>query len=383
MSGRELAGEPEIGQPLSLAAARQLAASIHRKRAMNVDVIGDHKAAKHRRRAISTDREASTFAALAKKYVGEHARTELRSWKETSRLLGFDPNADFAFTSGGLAERWADRAIGAIDADAVWQVIEEARHGIPGIPVRHQRPSEARALALFAALSAFFSWALERRKVSVNPCANLKRPKAGQSRDRVLTAEEIRRLWDATDAENQAFAGILKLLMLTGCRLNEVARLEWDEVAEDLSQINLPAARVKNKRSFTVPLAPQAREILAALPRFECSYVFTHDGAAPVSGWSRLKRRLDSAMGVSDWVLHDVRRTAASGMQRLGIRTEVIERCLNHSSGSFRGVAGVYQRDPLTDEVRSALERWASHVEMLVTGTPAAKVVPITGGARR
>jgi integrase len=98
-------------------------------------------------------------------------------------------------------------------------------------------------------------------------------------------------------------------------------------------------------------------------------FVFTTTGKTPINGWSKVKNRLDAAMKPAQpWRLHDLRRTAASGMQRLGVRSEVIERALNHVSGSFRGVAGIYQRDPMTADVQAALERWAAHVAGLVSG---------------
>ena len=117
----------------------------------------------------------------------------------------------------------------------------------------------------------------------------------------------------------------------------------------------IPGARTKNHRPHAVPLPPVALDILAAVPRIEGDLVFTTTGTSPISGWSKIKRALDAVMGlkVSPWRLHDLRRTAASGMSRLGVRSEVVDRALNHITGSFRGVAGTYQRDPL-----SAREDW-------------------------
>jgi integrase len=126
-----------------------------------------------------------------------------------------------------------------------------------------------------------------------------------------------------------------------------------------------------------------ARDILAEVPRVAGDYVFTTTGRSPISGWSKCKRGLDKAMGkdVKPWTLHDLRRTAASGMSRLGVRSEVIERALNHVSGSFRGVAGVYQRDTLSEEVKTALERWGQHVSGLVAGK-SGKVVQLKKAKR-
>jgi integrase len=140
----------------------------------------------------------------------------------------------------------------------------------------------------------------------------------------------------------------------------------------------IPGTRTKNHRQHVVPLPPMVQEIIATTPRVEGSYVFTTTGTSPISGWSKCKRELDEQMGagVPPWRLHDLRRTCASGMQRLGVRTEVIERALNHVSGSYGGVAGIYQRDPMHEETRAALLRWSQHVQGLVSGKPS-KVVAL------
>jgi len=149
------------------------------------------------------------------------------------------------------------------------------------------------------------------------------------------------------------------------------------ELNDDDGVWTVPASRTKNHRAHAVPLSPLAREIIAAAPRIEGDYVFTTKGTGPMSGWSKAKRALDAQMGkIPPWRLHDLRRTCASGMQRLGVRSEIIERALNHISGAYGGVAGIYERDPMTDEVREAFSRWSKHVAGLVAGKPAA-VVPI------
>jgi integrase len=121
------------------------------------------------------------------------------------------------------------------------------------------------------------------------------------------------------------------------------------------------------------------------MPRFaDSDFVLTIDGARPIIGFSRAKHRLSVKAGIKadSWRLHDLRRSMASGLQRLGVRAEVIERCLNHVSGLYRGVSGTYQRDPLIEETRTALERWSAHVEMLVTGKPPGEVLALRGRRR-
>jgi hypothetical protein len=136
-----------------------------------------------------------------------------------------------------------------------------------------------------------------------------------------------------------------------------------------------------------LPLSALAHQIIAGVPGKPGDLVFSTTGSTPVSGWSRMKRRLDKEMldiakqekpdaVIEKWKLHDLRRSFASGLQRLGVRTEVIERTLNHLSGSFQGVSGTYQRDPLTEDVRAALALWSSHIEGAVSGRPA-KVIAL------
>jgi integrase len=167
---------------------------------------------------------------------------------------------------------------------------------------------------------------------------------------------------------------------LTGQRLREVSELEWKEIDLVAKLWTLPAARAKNSIEHAIPLSDQAVEILKALPRIAGSdFVFTINGRNPIRGASLVKRRIDKLVPpIPPWVLHDVRRTVASGMARLGINLPVIEKLLNHVSGSFAGIVGVYQRHSFADEKRAAMQTWARHVEVLVSGETSANVVRLT-----
>ena len=177
----------------------------------------------------------------------------------------------------------------------------------------------------------------------------------------------------ATDAERKEFSALLKVLLLTGCRLNEVAGMTRAELSDDGATWNIPGARTKNRRPHVVPLAPLARKMIGTGSE---GFVFTTTGRSPVSGWSKIKRRLDEAMQIPPWRLHDLRRTAVTGMAELGIRPDVIELAVNHVSGLRGGIAGVYNKSQLLPERRVALERWAAHVAGVVSGEPA-NVVPL------
>jgi integrase len=278
-------------------------------------------------------------------------------------------------SSGGLADRWRDKSITAIDGHDIHAVVDETRHkGVPGLVRRREGPTESQARKLFSTLSKMFNWLAQHRRLESNPCTSVHRPEAPVSRDRFLDAGEIVKFWQATDQEPLAGA-LLKLTLLTGCRLNEVADMRRSELSADLSIWNIPGSRTKNHKAHVVPLPPLARALIANTAG-ESDLVFTTTGTTPISGWSKIKRRLDQRMQVPAWEIHDLRRTFVTGCAELGIRPDVIELAVNHISGSRGGIAGIYNRSELLPEPRAALERWANHIEGLVAGH-AAKVVPL------
>jgi integrase len=158
-------------------------------------------------------------------------------------------------------------------------------------------------------------------------------------------------------------------LLLTGQRLREISELRWDEIVD--GSLVLPPARTKNKRPHRLPLSGFAREIVSSLPRVEgCPYVFSM-GRVPINGWAVTKQRLDAAMRAQGWNgpafrIHDLRRTAATGLARQGVPIHVTEKILNHASGSLSGVAAIYNRYDYAQEMREALERWAETVRGIV-----------------
>jgi integrase len=221
-----------------------------------------------------------------------------------------------------------------------------------------------------------------RDVLAASPVSGVERPHPEQSRDRILTDIELRALWLACESED-VFGAFFKVLTLTGQRRGEVAGMRWSEIDTERRLWSLPAARAKNGHAHTIPLSTQAWAILDGLPRFaDCDFVFTYDGVRPISGFAKPKRELAERAKVSNWRLHDVRRTAASGLQKLGVSVPVIERALNHVSGSFRGVAGVYLQHDYAEEIRLALEAWGQHVEGLISGKPATKIIRLREGRR-
>jgi integrase len=228
---------------------------------------------------------------------------------------------------------------------------------------------------VYAHVSKVFSWALERGDIDRSPFEGFKAPPAVASRERVLTDDELAQVWRASLQLSYPFGPIIRLLMLTGQRREEVTGLQWGELNRADAEWLMPGDRSKNGRAHTVPLSPLA---VAEIESFagpnwpRAGFVFSTTGTTRVSGHSRAKSRLDRLIRESTgaelppWRLHDLRRTLATGLQKLGVRFEVTEAVLNHVSGARSGVAGVYQRHTWTQEKRAALDDWSAHLAKVV-----------------
>src|SRR6516165_6442823 len=198
------------------------------------------------------------------------------------------------------------------------------------------------------------------------------------ARERVLTDDELRKIWAAN---NGVFGRFVRFLLLTGARRNEASEMTWAEI--DGGDWTLPAARNKTKVDLIRPLSKAAQALLEELPgpqvaKSKAAWVFTTDGATPISGFSKFKAAFDKASGTDGWTLHDCRRTARSLMSRAGVPTDHAERCLGHVIG---GVRGVYDRHEYHTEKAQAFEALAGLIERIVTGTHAS-VVQLKRGKR-
>jgi integrase len=268
LSDKESADEPQLGSPLTLAAARQLAAKINRERQRGIDVIAERAAAKSRQKAEHLDRAENTFAAGAIAFIREHRTrrwgTRPRRWAEDAVALGLrwrrdaDPaKAEPEVIKGGLADVWRDKSVADIDAHDIFQVVNQSRKsGIPGLRARNHGTSESRARRLHGALSGLFRWLARGRRVATNPCVGLERPHAPPPRQRRLSDNEIRWFWRATGKCPQPFAAAFRLMLLSGARLNEVAGMCRSELGAEGWLI--PQQRAKNHREVLLPL-PVAR----------------------------------------------------------------------------------------------------------------------------
>lgn len=271
---------------------------------------------------------------------------------------------------------------------------------IDGIPAANQ--AMRRTVHVYA--SVLWGWAIRRRYVTENPLLAMEKPAAPVARDRALKDAELLAVWKAAANLPAPFDAFMRLLILTGQRRGEVAGMIWGELDRDSATWTIPKGRAKNDRAHIVPLAPA---VLAELDRLALKalggkwpdtgptwppsgHVLTTTGKTPISGLSKAKRALDAAIAkarkeegselLQPWRLHDLRRTMATGLQRLGVRFEVTEAALNHVSGSKGGIAGVYQVHDWQDEKRAALAAWAKHVVALGS-KPTSNIIAI--GERR
>jgi len=217
---------------------------------------------------------------------------------------------------------------------------------------------------LRSSLSSFFAWAIQEGLAETNPVQGTGKADEGNGRDRVLTQEELRKLW--RNLGEDKFSDIVRLLLLTGQRRGEISALAWSEVDLAKGMIILPPARTKNKRQHELPLSRQALAIIERQPRRNSSEFLFSDKQG-YKDWDTAKMKLDQRLRIAPWRLHDLRRTCATHLGELGVQPHHIEAILNHYSGHRAGVAGVYQRAKYEGEMRSALQKWADWIEGITT----------------
>jgi integrase len=298
-----------------------------------------------------------------------------------------------------LVPKWGTLPLADIGPREIIAVLDELVDA--GTPVAANRT--------YSVLRRFFRWCVERHLVPSNPATLVRKPSKELSRSRALNDDELREVWIASQGLGWPFGPFIRALILTGQRRNELSGMTWAEIDEASRQWTIPGLRTKNAKEHSVPLSDAMLTLLAAAPRFTASDdepstqpVFSTNGKTGVSGFSRDKARLDTdvlrarrehakasghdpakAKALAPWTLHDLRRSCATGMGRIGIAPHIIEAVLNHSSGFRAGVAGVYQRQPYLEERRRALDLWGKHVTGLAIPTePQANVVALRGARK-
>ncbi len=286
-----------------------------------------------------------TLGEVVPMFIDLYSRPRNRDWRGTERVLQkFSP--------------MFSHPIDEIKRADIVRVLDTIIAG--GAPTRANRA--------LAAIKKLMNWCIDRAMIETSPVASLRPPTKEVARDRVLTDDEIIACWHAGASEGFPFAQFTQLLILTGQRRGEVAGMCWSELDLDKGIWTLPAKRAKNAISHIVPLPKLALSILISIPRFlNSDLVFTTTGISPISGFGRLKKRLDVAVGLNaeDWRFHDLRRTMATNMAIMRVQPHIIEAVLNHKSGIVSGVAAVYNRHAYNGEKLEALEIWANKIETI------------------
>jgi integrase len=233
----------------------------------------------------------------------------------------------------------------------------------------------------FVAIKIFFRWALRRRLIKSSPCDALQGPAKALARDRVLKAHELKQVFSQARIHGFPFGTVLQFLILTGQRRSEIGSMKWAWIDSAKRTITLPASVTKNKREHTFPYCNMLASILDGIPRTgEYLFAGSRNAELPISGWSNFKAAFDKECKIAPWSLHDLRRTFATNLAAIGVRLEVTEKLLNHVSGSFGGIVGVYQRHGFQAEMRDAVELYEKHLADL---TAEKDDVPVIRAAMR
>lgn len=289
--------------------------------------------------------DRKTLGEIIPDYVDKHAKSQNRDWRNKQSLL-----AKFSDLHGKRLDQ-INRAdvVKALDAIVVTAPV-----------------SANRALAH---LKHLMNWCVDRGMLDASPLTGMKLPTKETPRERVLTNDELKALWAACDADGYPFGDCMKLLILSGQRRTEVAEMKWSELDLDKRLWTLPSARAKNGKQHTVPITDAMLTVLRCVPRYLTSdFVFTTTGKTPISGFGRVKERMDKSLpeGTEPWTIHDLRRTMSTNLAMLGVPQPVTEALLNHKTGVVSGVAAIYNVYSYADEKREALGAWSQQLMKLV-----------------
>ena len=333
--------------------------------------------------------KAETKAAAARKpdtvanVVEEFMRRHMEGKRRAPRYIA-ETRRNFTLH---VLPHWRDRAITSITRRDVIELLDKVADGGAKVTtedgsVKVVRGGRIAANRVLAAIRALFNWALRRGLIEKTPAALVERPGEEVRRERTLSADELRTIWPKAEALGYPMGNFFKMVLLTGQRREEVATMAWADIDLGAKVWTIPGEVTRAGRGHAVPLSPAALELLQAVPRktalnaakklVPSPHVFSFTGDHPISGYSAAKKRLDGAVTkarkeaglepLAPWTVHDLRRTVATEMGRLGVARFTISRVLNHSD---RGTTAIYDRHTYLEEKRHALEAWSAYLEGL------------------
>ena len=299
-------------------------------------------------------RRTNTVEDLVDAFVEQHCKPRNKTWKAQESLL-----------HKHVVPRWGSRKPDRVTKLEVNKMLAEVGEKKEGMDRRDQSQGGTYPAAnVLKVVRAMYNFAIDHDLVDVNPALRARLPGKLEERDRWLTDDEVRALWHGSEGLGYPYGPWVRFLLATGQRRTEAGAISKGEIDGDVWL--LPKERTKSQRAHAVPLSRLATEILAECPSLSGPYLFSSDGGqGPIGQYTEAKRLLDEASGVQGWRYHDLRRTAATGIARLGHGTDIIKRVLNHS---VQGVTAIYNRYDYLDEKRTALEDWGERLREIANG---------------
>ena len=349
------------GRQLRLSLGRYPEMSLSDARTMAHQVVAEARAGKEPGLKKPQVEKSYIFENVVGTYLERHCKRYMkeRTYNETARVL----NVEFT-------NKWGNQDIRRIAKQDVVKVTNDIFNRPQQDQKKNTIKSESPSAAnhAFGAVRALFNWCVGQGLLDISPCTGLRSPAPKKKRDRVLDDGELTAVWNAAAEMGYPYGNIIQLLIVTVQRRSEVAGLRWDMLDLNERVWRVPAEENKSGREYLVPLSDLTIDIIKKVPRIDERLIFPaqrSDGSV-FAGWSKCKIRIDKLSGVSNWTVHDLRRTGSTNLARLGVAPHIKERVLNHLTGELGGVAGVYDVYSYLPEKREALDKWTEYVKLLV-----------------
>ena len=283
-----------------------------------------------------------TVSEMVTQFIERYAKPKNKSWRQAESNLRLY-----------LVSALGPKPVSSVKRGDIHTILDQ-------LIKEEKGPSANRALAH---MRKFFGWLVERDYLEHSPADHIKKPYAEKRRERVLSDQEIKAIWDASSFLSTPYRAWLQLSLLCGQREMETASIQRSKIEDGLWYLS--SNETKNKRENVIPLSTQAMAIIEALMAGDKEYLLTSGriGDVPINGFSKAKVQLDRHSGVSDWRLHDLRASVATNLGKLGYDRFTIKLILNHKD---TGVTAVYDRYTYLDEKREALQKWADQLDDII-----------------